>query len=428
MARRSRLLKVAHLYYKAGFTPLPLQGGEDAKIPLTCRKSVPCGFMDGELVMLYEAGWGESPFSWERFDEMFTLAAGIGIAVGTCSGGLAVLDFDDAEAHRIWLKSHRRIAQRMPAVKTVRGVHYYFWPPSRPSGSYFKFRVDGCHEMAGELKLSNSYVVAPPSRHPNGVKYKWIGTETLERLPHIAIEELGIERACGRELTESEAIDLIDLSDQRELPKERMIGNLTRSGGASEATHLNDSWDVATRLLRRCIPRQAGQRHDGLMALVQALKSVPDLRDQPAEHYVRLVKVWCEKLVPLPFVEAKDFRRNWREFRSLWNGCEMSSAERFQQLVAARSLRDLASRDKVRVICGCLSQKNCGQAFYLGSKSLARCIGVTPTQARRILERLTSDREIIRVSTGRHGNLTASRYRLGPKFVNGHERRPDLSA
>lgn len=94
---------------------------------------------------------------WNRWPK-----ANIGVVTGAVSG-LVVLDVD-GEAGREALRG--RPLPETPVVETGRGWHYWF---AHPGGE-----VRTCKPAPGlDLKADGSYVVAPPSAHPSGRRYRW---------------------------------------------------------------------------------------------------------------------------------------------------------------------------------------------------------------------------------------------------------------
>jgi hypothetical protein len=414
-ARADALLRAANEYYNAGFLPLPLQGGENAKRPLSRCVAVANGFETGELDRLYESGWGEFPFGWERFEELFKLAGGIGIACGKCSGGLAVIDFDDPAAHKIWIREHAEVAARMPAVKTARGIHYYFVPAKRLQGAWKVFRVAGFAGKAGELKFERTYVAAPPSKHPSGVRYKWQGPSILERRPPvIELAELRLT-VVGLVAGLVEADQDSDQADQSEQLEQTITGSLTLSGGVELNADLS-CWQRAVCFLRRHLPKKPARRNAGLLGLVRSLKKMPELSLRPASHFSKLIAIWCEEIEKLPFVRGITFEENWREFQCAWDGWSVASATGFAGLLKDLELGRHSQRDKTRLICYRLSQLSEGQPFYLGTIALANHLHVSQSQAKRILKGLAMNEEIVLVKSGRRSNMTANEYQIGPQF------------
>jgi hypothetical protein len=96
----------------------------------------------------------------------FAIDRNIGIVCGSASGGLVVRDFDDGDAYAAWAYENPDLARALPTVKTLRGYHVYF----RVAGECPRLWVTD----SGEVRGAGGYVVAPPSTHPDGEKYKWI--------------------------------------------------------------------------------------------------------------------------------------------------------------------------------------------------------------------------------------------------------------
>jgi len=93
----------------------------------------------------------------------------IGIVCGSVSGNLVVLDFESREAFiRFFGKTPEEMAELTLVVKTARGYHIYF-KTDRPISS---FKIP---ELRLEVLAEGSQVVAPPSLHPTGVRYEFIG-------------------------------------------------------------------------------------------------------------------------------------------------------------------------------------------------------------------------------------------------------------
>ena len=78
----------------------------------------------------------------------------IGVLTGAASGGLVVADFD----------RRAPALQITPMVETARGLHAYYRSQLAAKTRRFAW---------GELRGDGSYVVAPPSIHPDGHLYRW---------------------------------------------------------------------------------------------------------------------------------------------------------------------------------------------------------------------------------------------------------------
>jgi len=95
--------------------------------------------------------------------------ANVGIVCGSVSGNLAVLDFESREAFiQFFEKTPEEMADSTLVVKTARGYHLYL-KTDKPISS---FKIP---ELQLDVKAEGSYVVAPPSIHPSGSRYEFIG-------------------------------------------------------------------------------------------------------------------------------------------------------------------------------------------------------------------------------------------------------------
>jgi putative DNA primase/helicase len=102
---------------------------------------------------------------WEQWPE-----ANIGIATGL-SSNIIVFDFDFPKEGR---KSFKEIQRKnggsfkTPMVKTGNGIHLYFKHPG------VEIRNRAGILPGWDVRADGGYVVAPPSLHANGKRYKWI--------------------------------------------------------------------------------------------------------------------------------------------------------------------------------------------------------------------------------------------------------------
>ncbi|MCB7317150.1 bifunctional DNA primase/polymerase [Lacrimispora sp. 210928-DFI.3.58] len=102
-------------------------------------------------------------------------SANIGIATGSASGGLVVIDLDvdkdkgidGRETLREWETQHRALPGHTWLAITGRGGYHYFYRDM----SVVKNRT-GIYEGI-DVRGEGGYIVAPPSIHPNGHAYEW---------------------------------------------------------------------------------------------------------------------------------------------------------------------------------------------------------------------------------------------------------------
>lgn len=106
----------------------------------------------------------------------------IGVATGTVSGGLVVIDLDVDETKdedgvatlRAWEREHGELPETA-TVKTGRGGMHLYYRCDQPVGCSVNA------EMGVDVRGDGGYVVAPPSVHPNGNRYEF--EEYLDDVP-----------------------------------------------------------------------------------------------------------------------------------------------------------------------------------------------------------------------------------------------------
>ena len=111
----------------------------------------------------------------KEIESWFSVPRNIGIVCGSVSGGLIVVDFDDVRAFAFcFLESP---VGRTPVAKTGKGVHVYtrLKGGGVPKGTTFQRKGDAKTWLPVDIKGEGGYVVAPPSVHPTGKAYEWVG-------------------------------------------------------------------------------------------------------------------------------------------------------------------------------------------------------------------------------------------------------------
>jgi hypothetical protein len=154
-----------------------------ATIPLRARDKRPL-----------RKGWRDAPPEhWLDAPE----GANVGIVTGSPSGGLVVLDFDTREGPEELLgMTAAQLAVVTMVVETRRGWHVYAREQGRAS-STLREGVD--------LRGEGGMVVAPPSVHASGWRYKFVGEgRSIVQLSLLGIGAAIQERAVEMDLREVE--------------------------------------------------------------------------------------------------------------------------------------------------------------------------------------------------------------------------------
>jgi hypothetical protein len=197
-------------YFSLGLTPIPLKG----KRPLVKWKS-----------------W--HPNSVQELKQFIRPGVDWGVKTGK---DLVVIDFDNGQAYVDFIVANiDKIPQDAPVVKTGRGYHLWM---------RCKEPVHNQHYEGIDIKGAGGYVVAPPSIHATGRKYKFI------RAPNETIPEVDIE-----------TLDFPKIKDERQLQKRTKVktGDVNVPG----ERRTKEYWDA---ILANGISE--GSRHITLVRLV----------------------------------------------------------------------------------------------------------------------------------------------------------------
>ena len=145
-------LLAALAYAKRGWRVFPCR-------PKTKEPATTHGFKDATTDKATIIRW------WRRMP-----AANVAIATGAVSG-LVVLDVDPRNGGLRSLAELERVHGSLPETPRVStggdGEHYYFAAPTDAS------LKSGVLAEGLDVKADGGYVIAPPSLHPSGRRYRW---------------------------------------------------------------------------------------------------------------------------------------------------------------------------------------------------------------------------------------------------------------
>lgn len=147
----------------------------------------------------------------------YSATCGIAVVCGKVSGGLEMIDFDDAAVIFPWAEAIERampgLLDRLIIVQTPRpGFHVYFRSPL-PEGNQRLARRLVLDSTTGnsnkktviETRGEGGYCIVPPSPpvcHPSGRSYEFLRGLDLTHVPMLSIEERNILITKARELDE----------------------------------------------------------------------------------------------------------------------------------------------------------------------------------------------------------------------------------
>jgi hypothetical protein len=313
----------------------------------------------------------EQPADEKTLRAMFARPGITGLAVitGKVSGGLAVRDFDLAEAYNAWSRANPDDAAILPTVKTARGFHVY----GRLEDDIFADLGDG--ELRGN---SRHYVLLPPSLHPDGSVYLWkvpLPEGSLPRLP------VSLTRGEGSQ-TQSQPTTTHDYT-----------------------LHVLHGRNVESAIAAT-LPTAQGQRNRKLFDLARILKGL--IPAATPEKLREIVQHWFA--LALPVIGTKDWSTTWSDFVHAWKQIRFPAGRCFQAAVAAAendipavayrydgNLRRLVS------LCWHLQAQQLGRPFPLSCRKAGKFLGVSHVQAWRDLRTLEFDGILKLIKKGKEG-------------------------
>jgi Bifunctional DNA primase/polymerase, N-terminal/Primase C terminal 1 (PriCT-1) len=145
----------------------------------------------------------------------------IAIATGAVSE-IFVVDVDGPDAER---ELQRLELPTTVEAITARGRHFYFKYPDTPIRNTASKIAPGV-----DTRGDGGYVLAPPSVHPSGARYRWAGASTVAAAPGQLIARIS-ERANGKATSPAEWQQLFtsDIPEgQRDCTLTKMAGKLLR--------------------------------------------------------------------------------------------------------------------------------------------------------------------------------------------------------
>lgn len=316
--------------------------------------------------------------------------------MGRPSGGLAVRDFDDAEAYHTWAALHPEDAACLPTVRTGRGFHLY--------GRLAEEKYDGKFGD-GELRADQGhYCLLPPSLHPSGIFYRW-----LVPLPPIRL-----------------ALPLLPSSLTQH---HTQVAHATQRHALQIGTgHVAEEWPgevmaAVEAAISATLPTGYGQRTRKLFHFARYLRAIPELASLPCARLRVFVQAWWERA--LPHIKTKDFETTWIDFAISWRNVRYPAGQGGRQAAAAAAAAPplpaaavAYARQEVRqlvALCRQLQLLRGDQPFFLGCRDAAEAIGCDdPGTAWRWLKMLVADGLLVEVERGiphkGSGKATAWQY------------------
>lgn len=321
---------------------------------------------------------------------------GLAIILGPVSGNLAVRDFDIESAYCLWQKSNPKLAKKLPIVQTKRGFQVYA-------------RILGCTSKSfddGEVRAIGSYVMAPPSLHPSGCRYRWVRSfDALEEIPVLTLEESGFGRSW-QNATKAKTV-------------------CKRKAPATDRTDVDSVRSVlsvvtAADLIAQTLPSGVGTRRKCLFNLARRIRSTSNWCQRPIPELKSLVQAWHAQA--LPYISTKPFDETWADFVEAYGNVDLSRCgdTAMECLIRADSKQlppeamryDSPLARRLVALCGELSRTSSDGVFYLSCRKAAAVLSVSDyKQVARLLKMLCADGVLTETEHGGPHSNRASRYR-----------------
>jgi hypothetical protein len=335
---------------------------------------------------------------------------GLAVVCGPVSGNLVCRDFDTKDGYRRWAEKYPKTAKRVPTVKTPRGFHVYFRGPE----GFDQFDEDHRYGKGEYRGTSRQYTVLPPSKHPDGGRYRW-AIKPRDEIPRVAKPWRSGLRSKQSVTSKEADLAQIELSRRGDGRCVLSVQTLPSNVQAEiEAT-------VAST-----VPSYRGHRHWQLWELIRGLKSIPQLADQDATALRGIVQDWHRRVQEANMTRSK-FNVTWAEFRDGWDRYDSEKDGKLSDLYRLAAERptppwivERYTDDDPRFItlvklCIVLHEIAGEKPFPLDGRSAAKVTGIPHRTVALLLRMLRWDKILKLAKAGSAKDRRCHRYRyIGP--------------
>lgn len=306
---------------------------------------------------------------------------GIAVILGQVSGGLVCRDFDEEGAYERWAQEHPDLAMSLPTCRTRRGAHVLFRGKIDDKKTYLE---------DGEVLAESYYALLPPSVHPeDGSVYEWI-VEPTAPIPLV-------DDPLGAGLLE-------------EAPEAKQVGELR--------IEVLDA-------IAKTLPTRHGQRHNQIFLFARRLKAIEGLDTTP-DALGRYIREWHRQAKPL--IKTKDLLATESDFADAWHNAEVPLSDGWILALARQALAKphpawfttfyvAPVGYRLLQVCIALCEQSANGIFFLGARKAGELVGVSPTDANKLMQQLTRMGYLQCVKKGSLARAEASEWTLGPQSL-----------
>jgi hypothetical protein len=288
----------------------------------------------------------------------------LGVIAGPTSNNLTILDFDSPAAYKWWAEQNSELAKTIPTVKSSRGYQ---------------------------------------STHESGIKYEWI----------IPLPENGVLPKLNPldwqlQLFTEETEEIQDKEDIEDID--------SKKGGLLENDNIYTNNQIKKAILTT-LPKSENQRNRKIFEFCRRLKAIPEFADCKAKQVKSIVNNWHK--MALSVIGTKPFDKTWADFvygwdRVKWPQGDDTLKKAVELALDAKDRPEAEQYDSIEVqllirVCYELQQLQGEEAFWLSCHSAAGILGVSHTEANKMLQMLVAD-EILKV-VEKNTTTKATRYR-----------------
>lgn len=231
-----------------------------------------------------EASWKHRQTTRAGLDEVLSwieLGRGLAVVLGDISDGWVVRDFDDPESYRRWATAFPDAANVLPTSITARGYHVFVQDHDVTKTITFD---------DGELRSNGSYVLVPPSLHPDtGKPYQWKRepwcVSQTDSFGPFSVSECQLDRSWKSGVTES--------AESTENTQSTQMASVDSVHCVDSVTVRPDA-DQISEAIASTVPHGIGKRNNGLFRFARRLQAILG-RKPTAEEVKQYAMMWYEQ-------------------------------------------------------------------------------------------------------------------------------------